>query len=105
MESSKKSKSMEESSMKDKAEIAQESSSKRAGEEPVQEKAKKQKIDDDQEDIIKEGKIGYFQIIRADGSSKRYSSMIQMLKNFDREDLETLWKLVKAKQSGPTRAK
>ncbi|GJS30233.1 hypothetical protein Tco_0490853 [Tanacetum coccineum] len=47
--------------------------------------------------IIKEGKIGYYQIIRADGNSKRYSSMIQMLKSFDREDLETLWKLVKAK--------
>ncbi|GJW37582.1 hypothetical protein Tco_0060502 [Tanacetum coccineum] len=29
--------------------------------------------------IIKKGKIGYFQIIRADGSLKRYSSMIQML--------------------------
>ncbi|GJR51984.1 hypothetical protein Tco_1402505 [Tanacetum coccineum] len=47
--------------------------------------------------IIKEGKIGYYQIIRADGNSKRYSSIIQMLKSFDREDLETLWKLVKAK--------
>ncbi|GKB24600.1 hypothetical protein Tco_0864001 [Tanacetum coccineum] len=47
--------------------------------------------------IIKEGKIGYYQIIRADGNSKRYSSMIQMLKSFNREDLETLWKLVKAK--------
>ncbi|GKB51083.1 hypothetical protein Tco_0901836 [Tanacetum coccineum] len=33
----------------------------------------------------------------ADGSSKRYSSMIKMLKGIDREDLETLWKLVKAK--------
>ncbi|GJZ16921.1 hypothetical protein Tco_0553044, partial [Tanacetum coccineum] len=46
--------------------------------------------------IIKEGKIGYYQIIRVDGNSKRYSSMIQMLKSFDsfdREDLETLWKL------------
>ncbi|GJW59556.1 hypothetical protein Tco_0108891 [Tanacetum coccineum] len=29
--------------------------------------------------------------------SKRYSAFIQMLKSFDREDLETLWKLVKAK--------
>ncbi|GKA81016.1 hypothetical protein Tco_0787708 [Tanacetum coccineum] len=47
--------------------------------------------------IIKEGNMGYFQIIRDDGSSKRYSSMIQMLQNIDREDLETLWKLVKAK--------
>ncbi|GJR75794.1 hypothetical protein Tco_0088159 [Tanacetum coccineum] len=52
--------------------------------------------------IIKEGKISLFQIIRANGSSKRYSSMIQMLRDFDREDLETLWKLVKAKH-GSTR--
>ncbi|GJT60581.1 hypothetical protein Tco_1004114 [Tanacetum coccineum] len=29
--------------------------------------------------IIKEGKMGYFQIIRADESSRRYSSMIRML--------------------------
>ncbi|GKD17583.1 hypothetical protein Tco_1206741 [Tanacetum coccineum] len=41
--------------------------------------------------------MGCFQIIRADGSPKRYSSMIRMLQNIDREDLETLWKLVKAK--------
>ncbi|GKE08715.1 hypothetical protein Tco_1412266 [Tanacetum coccineum] len=40
--------------------------------------------------IIKEGNMGYFQIIRADGSSRRYSSMIKMLQNIDREDLETL---------------
>ncbi|GJZ22232.1 hypothetical protein Tco_0559271 [Tanacetum coccineum] len=52
--------------------------------------------------IIKEEKMGYFQIIRADGSSRRYSSMIRMLQNIDREDLETLWKLVKAKH-GNTR--
>ncbi|GJW99159.1 hypothetical protein Tco_0180967 [Tanacetum coccineum] len=47
--------------------------------------------------IIKEGKINNFQIIRADESLKRYSAFIQMLKSFDKEDLETLWKLVKAK--------
>ncbi|GKB05655.1 hypothetical protein Tco_0833850, partial [Tanacetum coccineum] len=47
--------------------------------------------------IIKEGKIGYYQLIKADGSSKRYSLMIHMLQDFDKEDLETLWKLVKAK--------
>ncbi|GJR01575.1 hypothetical protein Tco_0524559 [Tanacetum coccineum] len=47
--------------------------------------------------IVKEGKISYYQIIRADGSSKRYSAFIQMLRSFDREDLETLWKLIKAK--------
>ncbi|GJU21032.1 hypothetical protein Tco_1154374 [Tanacetum coccineum] len=112
-----------ESPKKDEAEMAQDSSSKRAGDELEQEKAKKQKIDDDQEEtklkelmevisdeegvaidviplstkppsivdykIIKEGKISIYQIIRADGSSKRYSVVIHMLKDFDREDLET----------------
>ncbi|GKD09725.1 hypothetical protein Tco_1189410 [Tanacetum coccineum] len=43
--------------------------------------------------IIKEGKMGYFQIIKAAGSSRRYSLMIRMLQNIDREDLEILWKL------------
>ncbi|GJY57028.1 reverse transcriptase domain-containing protein [Tanacetum coccineum] len=43
--------------------------------------------------IIKKGKINEFQIIRADGSSKQYPAFIHMLRNFDREDLETLWKL------------
>ncbi|GKG05823.1 hypothetical protein Tco_0325909, partial [Tanacetum coccineum] len=46
---------------------------------------------------IKECKMGYFQIIKANRSSRRYSSMIRMLQNINREDLETLWKLVKAK--------
>ncbi|GJW13127.1 hypothetical protein Tco_0017260 [Tanacetum coccineum] len=54
--------------------------------------------------IVKEGQKGFYHLIRADGSSKRYSSMIKMLQNIDREDLETLWKLVKAKH-GNTRPK
>ncbi|GJQ96380.1 hypothetical protein Tco_0007519 [Tanacetum coccineum] len=90
-----------------------EGSSKRAGDELESDKSKKQKIDehvkadkdDDQEEvemkrhieIVKDNEFGYFQLIRADGSSKRYSSMIKMLQNIDKEDLETLWKLVKAK--------
>nr|GEZ77891.1 hypothetical protein [Tanacetum cinerariifolium] len=37
----------------------------------------------------------YYKIIRADGSHKLFLSFITLLKNFDREDLETLWKLVK----------
>nr|GEW62921.1 hypothetical protein [Tanacetum cinerariifolium] len=37
--------------------------------------------------IIKEGKISFYHIIRHDGSSKRFSLMIQMLQNIDREDL------------------
>ncbi|GJR05499.1 hypothetical protein Tco_0528483 [Tanacetum coccineum] len=43
--------------------------------------------------IHKEGKKTYYQIIRADGSSKMYLVFSHMLKSFDREDLETLWKL------------
>ncbi|GJZ68937.1 hypothetical protein Tco_0632487 [Tanacetum coccineum] len=47
--------------------------------------------------LLKEGIMVHYQLIRADGSSKRYSSMIRMLQDIDREDLETLWKLVKTK--------
>nr|GEX57655.1 multiple organellar RNA editing factor 9, chloroplastic-like [Tanacetum cinerariifolium] len=52
--------------------------------------------------IISEGRISSYHIIRADESSRRYTSMINLLENIDREDLETLWKLVKAKY-GDTR--
>nr|GFA17329.1 hypothetical protein [Tanacetum cinerariifolium] len=37
----------------------------------------------------------YYKIIRADGTYKLFLSFIILLKNFDREDLKTLWKLVK----------
>nr|GFA68457.1 hypothetical protein [Tanacetum cinerariifolium] len=47
--------------------------------------------------IVKEEKISTYHIIRADGSIKRYTLMINFLKNIDREDLEALWKLVKNK--------
>ncbi|GJU52208.1 hypothetical protein Tco_1225922 [Tanacetum coccineum] len=44
--------------------------------------------------IHKEGKKTYYQIIGADESSKMYLVFSHMLKSFDREDLETLWKLI-----------
>ncbi|GJY25031.1 reverse transcriptase domain-containing protein [Tanacetum coccineum] len=44
------------------------------------------------------GKPGYYEIFRADGSSKLYHVFSQLLSDFDREDLVNLWKLVKAKQ-------
>ncbi|GJV90180.1 hypothetical protein Tco_1537993 [Tanacetum coccineum] len=127
---------VEGSEVRAEAEIAQESSSKRAGTKLEQESIKKQKVDEDKETaelqrlievvldkeevaidaiplatkppsivdykIHKEGKKTYYQIIRADGSSKMYLVFSHMLKSFDREDLETLWKLVKAKH-GSTR--
>ncbi|GJU08232.1 putative ribonuclease H-like domain-containing protein [Tanacetum coccineum] len=44
--------------------------------------------------LHKEGMLVHYQLIRADGSSKRYSSMIRMLQGIDREDLEALWKII-----------
>ncbi|GKB97838.1 hypothetical protein Tco_0983975 [Tanacetum coccineum] len=44
-----------------------------------------------------EGNKSYYQIIRADGKSQMYRVFSQMLKSFDRQDLEDLYKLVKAK--------
>ncbi|GJY90509.1 hypothetical protein Tco_0505705 [Tanacetum coccineum] len=52
--------------------------------------------------IHKEGKKSYYQIIRVDGKSQMYRIFSQMLKSFDREDLEDLYKLVKARY-GSTR--
>ncbi|GJS13366.1 FAR1-related sequence 5-like protein [Tanacetum coccineum] len=52
--------------------------------------------------IHRKGRNGYYEIMRADGSAKTYLLFSQLLKEFDREDLETLWKLVKAKH-GNTR--
>nr|GEV26002.1 hypothetical protein [Tanacetum cinerariifolium] len=52
--------------------------------------------------IHKEGKKSYYQIIRAEGKFKMYMVFNQMLKEFDKEDLEDLYNLVKAKY-GSTR--
>nr|GEV86869.1 retrovirus-related Pol polyprotein from transposon TNT 1-94 [Tanacetum cinerariifolium] len=47
--------------------------------------------------IHKEGKKSYYQITRADGKSQMYMIFSQMLKSFNWEDLEDLYKLVKAR--------
>ncbi|GKC57949.1 hypothetical protein Tco_1085547 [Tanacetum coccineum] len=52
--------------------------------------------------IHKEGNESYYQIVRADGKSQIYLVFNHMLKSFDREDLEDLYKLVKARY-GSTR--
>nr|GEX35094.1 putative ribonuclease H-like domain-containing protein [Tanacetum cinerariifolium] len=118
------------STKKDKAETAQESGSKREGDELKQERSKKQKVEDDKQSeelkkcleiipddgddvtidathlssisptivdykIYKQGKKNYFQIFKADGNSQMYLNFSKLLKNFDREDMEVLWRLVK----------
>ncbi|GJX53149.1 putative ribonuclease H-like domain-containing protein [Tanacetum coccineum] len=47
--------------------------------------------------IHNEGKKSYYQIMRADGKCQMYRIFSHMLKSFNREDLEDLYKLVKAK--------
>nr|GEV44328.1 hypothetical protein [Tanacetum cinerariifolium] len=41
----------------------------------------------------------YYKIIRADGTHQLYISFMTLLKNFDREDLKSLWSLVKERFS------
>ncbi|GJZ95405.1 hypothetical protein Tco_0667739 [Tanacetum coccineum] len=65
---------VEESSKKAETEIAHKSSLKRAGEELEQESSKK-----------------------AGGNSQMYLTFGKMLKNFNREDLEVIWSIVKAR--------
>ncbi|GJU43091.1 hypothetical protein Tco_1200357 [Tanacetum coccineum] len=47
--------------------------------------------------IHKEVRKSYYQIMRADGKSQMYMIFSHMLKSINREDLEDLYKLVKAK--------
>ncbi|GJW61474.1 hypothetical protein Tco_0110809 [Tanacetum coccineum] len=105
---------VKESSKKAKEEMAQESSSKRAEEELEQEIVQDDEVAIDaiplatklapivNFQIHKKGRNAYYEIMRADGSAKTYLLFSQLLKEFDREDLENLWKLVKAKH-GNTR--
>nr|GEU98728.1 hypothetical protein [Tanacetum cinerariifolium] len=46
-------------------------------------------------EIIEQNNKPYYKIIRADGTHQLYISFLTLLKNFDREDLEALWSLVK----------
>ncbi|GJX06135.1 hypothetical protein Tco_0194067 [Tanacetum coccineum] len=108
-ESSKKVETEQEENLKKAgAEIAQESSLKRPGEELEQESSKKQKLEEDKEsEELKQ----CLKIILDDGddvtidatplSTKSLTIMYltfgKMLKNFDREDLEVLWSIVKAR--------
>nr|GEW80493.1 hypothetical protein [Tanacetum cinerariifolium] len=49
--------------------------------------------------IIEINNKPYYKIIRADGTHQLYTSFLTLLKNFDREDLEALWNLVKERFS------
>nr|GEU53628.1 putative ribonuclease H-like domain-containing protein [Tanacetum cinerariifolium] len=57
------------------------------------------KVHDVDYEIYNEHNKPYFKIKRADGSYQLYLSFFSMLRNFDREDLEALWRLVKERFS------
>nr|GFB44744.1 hypothetical protein [Tanacetum cinerariifolium] len=50
-------------------------------------------------EIIEINNKPYYKIIRADGAHQLYISFLTLLRNFDREDLEALWSLVKERFS------
>ncbi|GJR23015.1 hypothetical protein Tco_0971542 [Tanacetum coccineum] len=92
-------KPMDSEAVKD-SEIRAEGSSKRAGQDLEPESTKKQKMDYDKE---KEEFKQFFEIVIDDGDDvtieatplAMYLTFSKMLKNFDREDLEVLWRIVK----------
>nr|GEY18868.1 hypothetical protein [Tanacetum cinerariifolium] len=86
---------MDSEAVKDKAVLTQAISSKREGDKLDQERSKKQKLEDDKES---EELKRCLEIIPDDGgyeNSHMYLTFSKILKNFDREDLEVLWRLVK----------
>nr|GEW15890.1 hypothetical protein [Tanacetum cinerariifolium] len=68
--------------------------------ESFEEKAvKKQKLDEEvpvvDYEIYSKNNKPYYKIIRADGSHQLFLSFLSLLRNFDRENLEVLWQIVK----------
>nr|GEV95848.1 putative ribonuclease H-like domain-containing protein [Tanacetum cinerariifolium] len=78
---------------------------KRLNESQEEKAAKKQKFEEEVEKLKRHLQIvpnddddnnkPYYKIKRADGSHQLYLSFLSLLRNFDREDLEALWRLVK----------
>nr|GEW21804.1 uncharacterized mitochondrial protein AtMg00810-like [Tanacetum cinerariifolium] len=72
---------------------------KRINETPAEKATKRQKLEEEvpvvDYEIYNQNNNPYYKIIRADGTYQLYISFLSMLRNFDREDLEALWSLVK----------
>nr|GEU34072.1 hypothetical protein [Tanacetum cinerariifolium] len=65
---------------------------KRLNETPAKKAAKRKKLDE-------ENNKPYYKIIRADDTHQLYVSFLSLLRNFDIDDLEALWSLVKKRFS------
>nr|GEU29421.1 putative ribonuclease H-like domain-containing protein [Tanacetum cinerariifolium] len=72
---------------------------KRLNESKEEKAAKKQKLDKEvpvvDYEIYNKNNKPYYKIKRADGTHQLHISFLSLLRNFDREDLEALWSLVK----------
>nr|GEV94887.1 hypothetical protein [Tanacetum cinerariifolium] len=72
---------------------------KRINETLAEKATKRQKLDEEvpvvDYDIYNQNNKPYYKIKRADGTHQLYLSFLSLLRNFDREDLEALWRLVK----------
>ncbi|GKD76662.1 hypothetical protein Tco_1339283 [Tanacetum coccineum] len=53
-------------------------------------------------EIVSEGQMSAYYIIRADGNSRRYNTLTHIFQDIDREDLKNLWKIVKGKFNDPS---
>nr|GEW00618.1 reverse transcriptase domain-containing protein [Tanacetum cinerariifolium] len=62
---------------------------------PSQKAAKKRKLNEEVEDLKRHLEIVPERMMIADGTHQLYISFLTLLKNFDKEDLEALWSLVK----------
>nr|GEV05493.1 zinc finger, CCHC-type [Tanacetum cinerariifolium] len=63
--------------------------------EQVQRKEKEEKVPVVDYEIYTENNKPYFKIIRADGTHQLFLSFLSLLRNFNKEDLEVQWQLVK----------
>ncbi|GKA27681.1 hypothetical protein Tco_0713849 [Tanacetum coccineum] len=60
---------------------------------------KRQKLEEDAEKEELKETFMYYQVFRGDGSSKNYKILSEMLEDFDRQDVEKLYRLVKERYS------
>ncbi|GJV42550.1 hypothetical protein Tco_1420990 [Tanacetum coccineum] len=91
---------------KEMQEVSKETGAKRKKSIPRKSTRKRQKMEEDFLVLVVDWKtcvltknFMYHQVFRGDGSSKNYKVLSEMLEDFDRHDVEELYRLVKEKYS------
>ncbi|GJR23693.1 hypothetical protein Tco_0972220 [Tanacetum coccineum] len=106
MKSAEKMEEEDVASQKEMKEVSKETGAKRKKSIPRKSTRKRQKLEEDDEKEELKGFFGYntkrrssYGVFRGDGSSKNYKVLSEMLEDFDRQDVEELYRLVKKKYS------